>query len=150
MIERATRSDLRIAIPAEHHHVPALVAWLDRELAPHCPQWRYFQVRAAIVEAVNNVVSHGLDGGAPDQQIELGLRIAGRSVAIDLEDRGRPIPSDKLDSARLPDFDPDHIDHLPESGFGLGIIAAAVDRLTYRSGSGRNCLTLTVALEDAP
>ena len=50
----------------------------------------------------------------------------------------------KLEKIRLPEFSGDDLDKLPESGFGLGMVAQAVDRISYRSSEGRNRLSLGV------
>lgn len=123
--------------------VPELLAWLDHKLAPACDHDRYFDVRAAIVEAVHNIIRHGLKED-PGHHITVALRLGRADISIDLEDDGFPIPSEKLEKIRLPEFSVDDLDKLPESGFGLGMVAQAVDRISYRSSEGRNRLSLGV------
>lgn len=140
----STRDCLRV--PARHQDVEVLVGWLDKYLAPRCPSARYFELRAALLEVTSNIIRHGLRGGDDNEEIIVVLTDNGNCLVIEVEDRGEPIPAGMLERAQIPDFDVDHIESLPESGFGLGIITAAVDRFEYQTFGSANRLTLTVDL----
>lgn len=110
--------------PALHQHGSA-VGLSDEAL---------IDLELAVVEAANNVVTHGYGS---DQQAVLRMRIfgTGNGVAVEIADHGTTI-SDLL--ARVDDAVP----KFSESGRGLAIIRACVDTLKYQSEGGVNRLTL--------
>jgi len=90
----------------------------------------------AVVEAINNIVIHGY--GAETGEIEMHLTVDG-GLKVELWDRGRPIPADKLTGEGQASL-------MSENGRGLAIIRACVDRLDYRSDAGGNRLMLFKAV----
>jgi serine/threonine-protein kinase RsbW len=86
----------------------------------------------AVVEAANNIVIHGYEGGSG--QIEMRLT-AYCGLWVELRDRGRAIPPETFACSSAPQTS-------DESGRGMAIIRACVDETRYRSGDGINRLTL--------
>jgi serine/threonine-protein kinase RsbW len=105
-----------------------------------------FQVVSAFNEAFNNLTQYAYpDGEGP---VEVVLEILTTELVLSLVDWGR---SFEFESVTEPD-----IEDLPESGLGIYIIRAAMDRVQYtpaRAG-GRNVLRMTKDLQaplpDAP
>lgn len=90
------------------------------------------ELELAVVEAANNIVSHGYDGASG----EIEMRVAGEiGVAVELIDTGRPIPPGLLENPPSVSLD-------AERGRGLAIIRTCVDRLEYSSVQGTNRLRL--------
>lgn len=91
----------------------------------------------AITEAMNNVVEHSR---AAEMEIDV---VAGvRSLTFRMLTAGEPF--DPTAGASFPDLDAP--EGLPEGGFGLALIAAMTDRLTYQYLGRRNVLTLEKTL----
>jgi serine/threonine-protein kinase RsbW len=90
------------------------------------------ELELAVVEAANNVVTHGYDGAFG----EIEMHVAeDDGVAVELIDTGRPIPSGLLENPPVVSLD-------AERGRGLAIIRTCVDRLDYSSLQGTNRLRL--------
>ena len=88
----------------------------------------------AVAEAANNIVLHGY-GGDAGQSFQVTIRVRKDSLVVELEDNGRPIPAEQLNSRGPAPLD-------AECGRGFGIIHACVDSLDYGSEGGTNRLTL--------
>lgn len=100
-------------------------------------------VELALVEAVTNVIRHGY-AGEPGLPITVRVELLDDRLALTIEDQGTPIPPGLLEAAAAaalpePTLDPST---WPESGMGLGLIAAAADALAYASSDGWNRLRL--------
>jgi len=99
---------------------------IDRQLASPPPaQWRR-ELETAVIEIANNIVRHAYPpSAAATMQIELTCN--GCCVEVHLRDYGvpftKPLP---MSQAELPN----PLD-LPEGGWGLHIVRAAVDELSY-------------------
>lgn len=87
----------------------------------------------ALVEAANNIVSHGYAGKSGE--IQMIARGSAEGMLIELVDTGARIPADWLAA-------PPHAAMDAERGRGLAIINACVDRVDYASEGGYNRLTL--------
>lgn len=98
------------------------------------------QLVSAVGEAFNNIALHGF-GDRDPSPVTIVMSFDGISVRVELRDHGAPFDPDRV---AAPD-----LDSLPESGLGLYIIRAFVDRLDYRPGSP-NVLVLTRYLDRAP
>ena len=97
-------------------------------------------ISEAVGEAFNNIALHGF-GDRDPSPVTIVMSFDGISVRVELRDHGAPFDPDRV---AAPD-----LDSLPESGLGLYIIRAFVDRLDYRPGSP-NVLVLTRYLDRAP
>ena len=101
-------------------------------------------VEIGLAEALANVVLHGY-AGLKAEPFKVRWSVSQRLLLLEILDRGRPIPEDRLRSAG-PDtfgFDPTVLDALPEGGLGLSLMLAAFDRVDYSSADGVNRLRLT-------
>jgi serine/threonine-protein kinase RsbW len=105
------------------------------------------EIEIGVVEAMSNIVRHGY-GNSNAGVIEVSYDYRGAEISIELRDRGIPMPADalqgKADSAF--DFDPEDIEHLPESGMGLALMKASFDRIDYQSDGQGNLLRLVKTL----
>ena len=103
-----------------------------------------YDVEIGVAEALTNVVLHGY-AGLEAEPFKVRWSVSRRHLLLEIRDRGRPIPEDRLRSAG-PDtfgFDPTELDALPEGGLGLSLMLAAFDRVDYSSADGVNRLRLT-------
>jgi len=94
----------------------------------------------ALVEAANNAVEHS-PANAQSLSIKIDATIVGGAVELRITDRTPGFAWPK--QANLPDNE-------SESGRGLFLIQALVDRATYLRKNGDNCLVLTKAISDTP
>ncbi len=83
----------------------------------HCDDGRALQVLA-------NLIGNGLKYSPADTEVEVGMRLDGAQVHVDVRDRGRGIPADQVDKV----FDKFHRVEDPmtmsTSGTGLGLFIA--------------------------
>ena len=117
----------------------ALQAFMARRI----PEEHRQAIELAIVEAVTNVIRHGYPDG--EQGVaEVYYSEQDNGVRVEIRDRGRPIPPDKLEQAdgSVFAFDPDDIANLPEGGMGLSLIKQLFDTVYYESRDGINRLIL--------
>lgn len=100
-------------------------------------------VEIALCEVLTNIVQHGFSGG-PGAPIEVSLAERADALVIEVRDRGRAIPAERLAAAgpQTFAFDPDDLAALPQGGFGLALIKAAFDVVDYRDEAGVNCMHL--------
>ena len=103
-----------------------------------------YSVQIGLAEALTNVVVHGYVG-LEAEPFKVRWSVSPRLLMLEIRDRGRPIPEDRLRSAgpEIFGFDPTVLDALPEGGLGLSLMLAAFDRVDYSSVGGVNCLRLT-------
>jgi anti-sigma regulatory factor (Ser/Thr protein kinase) len=147
----ATRSSYlaeeTVIVAAAASELDALHLAIDRfwtrvdQVAPHPLDtgWQ-LEFTTAIAEIGTNIILHAYPHGkVVTGCIELRLRLYDERIEARLIDQGVPYrlgaaPSIQLDDPLA----------LPEGGFGLMIVRAAVDRLTYRRTlAGTNCWRLT-------
>lgn len=97
----------------------------------------------AFSEVLTNVVRHGFDGG-PGEPVEIAWIEWPQVLEIEVRDRGRPIPAERLATAgdEVFGFDPDDLAALPEGGMGLAIVKTVFDAVDYASAGGVNVLQL--------
>ncbi|RYY96000.1 MAG: ATP-binding protein [Comamonadaceae bacterium] len=101
-------------------------------------------VELAVTEALTNIIEHGYGGDRPEP-VRLRVRDDDAGLAIDIWDRGRPIPDGLIEATDVATtflFDPTDVDGLPEGGMGLALIKAAFDDVRYGSRDGVNRLHL--------
>jgi serine/threonine-protein kinase RsbW len=101
------------------------------------------ELELGFVEAINNVIEHGLGEGS-GLAIIITVELHNDRVTIQISDQGRSIPAEMLERARGAAFviDPDDLDGLPESGMGLRLIMHCADTITYTVKDGVNNLLL--------
>ena len=125
------------------HDVGQAVVALRQALPARLPEADRHALEIALGEVLTNIVQHGFAGavGAP---IEMNWEERADALVVDVSDTGCAIPAARLQAAG-PDafaFDPSNIAALPEGGFGLALVKAAIDGVDYRSADGVNCLHL--------
>ncbi len=132
-----------LCVPADLASVRELAAHLRAACQDAAIDTRIvFELELALVEAANNIVTHGY-GGDCEGTIALSIAVDDCTVTLTLSDTGRPIPSDFFANASLPDAEATH-------GRGIAIIQACSDSLSYESRNGRNCLVLTRTIPASP
>lgn len=89
-------------------------------------------------EVLNNIVEHAYRGRT-DGVIELSLAFDADGISIKTRDEGRPMPRAVFQGASLPDAT-DEVDDLPEGGFGLFLVHALAQDMTYERLNGANHL----------
>ncbi len=147
-------AEVCVRFPAEPSRLGDLHAALDRFWAaldralPHPPdeQWR-LQFATAAAEVATNVMRHAYPAGAAPGCIQLWLCAYPDLVEACFVDYGlvfTPLCGPKRGT--LSD-DRDDLDSLPEGGYGLALVRAAVDELDYsRSDEGTNVWRLVKRL----
>jgi serine/threonine-protein kinase RsbW len=97
------------------------------------------QMELCVVEAVNNAIKHAYDC-RPGYEVLITIALSADRIVFTVNDYGRAMAEV---NTKEPDFDPDDLAGLPESGMGLFIIQSAMDLVDYRSKDGRNTMTMT-------
>ncbi|NCA71673.1 MAG: ATP-binding protein [Sphingobacteriia bacterium] len=100
-----------------------------------------FQFACAIIEAVNNCVTHAYLG-VGGQPIALSMLTGGERIDVEIRDTGPPLPSELLQPREMPGGE-------AMSGRGWPIIWQWTDAVSYRREAHENVLTLTRRLESA-
>ncbi len=101
-----------------------------------------YEVELAVVEAVTNAIKHAY-GGVSGHEVEIHATLHGECLDVEISDTGIAMDPRCLEQPlAVLDFDPRRRDRLPEHGFGLAIIRAAMDGVEYLSAGGRNTLRL--------
>jgi serine/threonine-protein kinase RsbW len=134
----------RITVPATLPEVARAVEAWQAQLPQALSEHDRFNVAVALAEVLTNIVEHGY-GGRGGPAIELTWASSASGFVVEVRDAGRPIPSDRLESAGRDTtfgFDPTDLGGLPEDGMGLGLIKTAFDHVAYRSEAGINRLRL--------
>ena len=102
------------------------------------------QVELAVVEGVNNAIEHAYRNLA-GRRVEVMVGVAGRRLTIEIADRGQAMQWEvecAAAEARAA------ADPLADGGRGLMIMRELMDEVGYRSGDGRNVLSLTKRIPD--
>ncbi|HEX9858159.1 MAG TPA: ATP-binding protein, partial [Paracoccaceae bacterium] len=89
-----------------------------------------------LAEVLNNIVEHAYASASGD--IELTLHLHQSELVCRIEDRGLPMPGERLPVGDLRRIDGDD---LPEGGFGWHLIRTLSRELNYRRINGRNQLS---------
>jgi serine/threonine-protein kinase RsbW len=106
-----------------------------------------YQLELCVVEAVNNVIIHSY-GKEAGHEVEVHFKLYSDMLAIDVCNTGKTMERDLLEKRNLSSlqFDPDDLGSIPEGGMGMGFINEIVDSTDYKTGGGKNCLTMTKKL----
>lgn len=93
----------------------------------------------AVFEVCTNVVRHGYSTDQPGP-LKLIVELFEHALRVRILDRGRPVPTERIEAASVQRFEFDSLDleNLPESGMGLALICLAVDTVAYRRRNGWN------------
>jgi anti-sigma regulatory factor (Ser/Thr protein kinase) len=136
----APAADLRLR--NDLAELPRLAGWVDAFVARHrLPSAIAYALHLALEEAVTNVITHGY-ADAEAHAIDVGLRVAGRTVRAEISDDGRP-----FDPRQAP---PPDLAAPPEArrvgGLGVFLMKRLMDEIGYEATGGRNRLTLVKRL----
>ncbi|MEM6408025.1 MAG: ATP-binding protein [Pseudomonadota bacterium] len=98
-----------------------------------------------ISEVLNNIEEHSYDG-EPFCPLRVSVSLIDeKTIEVETQDFGKPMPGMKLPPKSLPNTDVP-IDELPEGGFGWFLIHTLAPETTYKRNGQRNVLTFR--LED--
>lgn len=137
----ATTIDLTSDMMAVRHALARLIGQLhalgleDEELG---------SIELVTAEALNNVVEHAY-GPEAEGEISISWSFGATGLLMKIEDRGKPIPSDKPPLSPTP-CARDHAALVPEGGFGWFLIQGLARNIVYRREQGRNVLTYRMAV----
>lgn len=93
----------------------------------------------AVVEATNNAIIHAY-GREKGNFVDVAITVLPDRIVFQVCDTGKKM---ERFLPKPPDHDPESPEDLPEDKMGLFLIETAMDQMDYRSGDGRNVLTLT-------
>jgi serine/threonine-protein kinase RsbW len=99
----------------------------------------HFEV--AIVEALNNAVKHGNADNKVDAFLVCELELNDRTLVVRIIDHG---PGYTLARAPRPEWDPNDIASIPESGYGISIIQHVFPTVRTIGRSGEFGLEMTL------
>jgi len=104
-----------------------------------------FQVQLAVVESINNVVKHAY-GEQSGQEAKVAIKIFPDRISFQILDTGKTMESMYQEKK---EFSLTTRANLPEGGWGLCIIRAIMDKVTYETVGDTNVLTLDKYLPQA-
>ncbi|WP_246139515.1 ATP-binding protein [Phaeobacter marinintestinus] len=117
-----------------------ILSVLDRLRRSGLSPERAGDVELVLAEAINNIVEHAYE--APGKgQIWLRVMMAADHLVIRLRDDGRPLPANRIPTARLIQPSKKH-GILPEGGFGWFLIQSLTSAVRYDRDEGCNLLSL--------
>lgn len=132
----------QIVLDSQLEEIRKLGPWLIEALPRASNDPAIALLELVLVELVSNTIRHGHASEA-GHAISLHLELVENClVRIQICDRGKPIPGEILDNRTRPlDYVAEDIQMLPESGLGLAMVQATVDRLEYRTAPDGNNVT---------
>ncbi len=137
----------QIDLPATADAVRGALAMLRTRLAPLALSADDLGiVELVVAETLNNIVEHAFCEAGQSDVITIKGRYRGNGLHFYFADFGRPMPGLALpptktfDSACL-------MEHLPEGGFGWGLIKDLAQDIVYFRNGLMNTLSLRVPLE---
>ena len=95
-------------------------------------------VDICLSESLNNIIKHSYLGD-PSRLISITVKKDSKFLELQMIDEGKPRESLVVHDL---EFDPNNIQHLPESGMGLFIIKQLMDEMNYYSLNGKNYFIL--------
>ena len=140
-----------LVLDSRLEEIRRLGPWLAEALAHEGDEPAIAVLELVLVELVSNAIRHGHAGEA-GHAIRLRLERLGSSrIRVQIRDRGKPIPAEILDRYTHPlAFAVDDVGTLPESGLGLAMVQAAVDRFEYRTGPDADNVTVVEKALEGP
>ena len=132
-----------LVLDSRLEEIRRLGPWLAQALPQAADDPAMPVLELVLVELVSNTIRHGY-ANEPGHAIGLRLERLGSSrIRVQIRDRGKPIPAEILDRHTHPlEFAVDDVGTLPESGLGLAMVRAAVDRFEYRTGPDADNVTV--------
>ena len=95
----------------------------------------------AIVEALNNAIKHGNADQRSDASLVCELEVDERTFVVRIIDQG---PGYQLPRVPQPEWSPDNIASVPESGYGIGIIRGVFPTVRTVGRAGEFGLEMTL------
>ena len=136
---------ITLAITSDLQNVPLIGQAVERlcSLIP-LSDIESHQIALCVVEAVNNAIVHAY-GNEAEHEVEVIFGQYPDHLTLQICDAGRVMDPKHLEpqTASPLDFDPCHLNSIPERGLGLAIIKMMMDEVTYTTSEGKNILTLT-------
>ena len=127
-----------LAVDARLESLPVVARWLQEAArAERLPYDVAFGLDLAVHEAVENVVRHGCDDGAP-HAMRLTMRRGERQVEVVVEDDGRAF--DPMSVA--PPHVPHRLEDVIPGGQGIHLMRYFTDEIRYSREEGHNVLVL--------
>ncbi len=140
-----TERRITLTIASDLHNVPLIGQAIERlcSLNPLSAVESH-QIALCVVEAVNNAILHAY-GNETGHKVEVIFQQYPDHLILQICDRGRAMDPKRLEPPTPSplDFDPCHLNSIPEGGLGLAIIRITMDEVTYTTSHGKNILTLT-------
>ncbi len=131
---------IQLSLPATHKYLnvvgACVTAIMERVEGLAEPQAATYNIVLAVHEICTNTVSHAY-AGQSDGRIALSLALASapRRLTIEVRDAGR-----SFDPASVP---LPNLEQSQEHGYGLFLVHALMDEVTYSSDASGNCWRLT-------
>lgn len=121
--------------------------WVSDRIGSSLFDGRRDDIALAAAEALNNIVRHGYRE-ATGGRIDLELRLAEAKLTLVITDNAPlPPPQDILAEGHdFPQVEGIPLDEMPESGFGLALIQACTDNVTFERLAGGNLTVLEFLL----
>jgi anti-sigma regulatory factor (Ser/Thr protein kinase) len=140
-----------LVLDSRLEEIRKLGPWLARALPQAADDPAVAVLELVLVELVSNAIRHG-HANEPGHAIGLRLELLdSRRIRVQIRDRGKPIPAEILDRHTHPlEFAVDDVGTLPESGLGLAMVQAAVDRFEYRTGPDADNVTVVEKTLEGP
>jgi anti-sigma regulatory factor (Ser/Thr protein kinase) len=143
LLSRPARSYAAVAVPNCAESIRIATAFIVQSARNmHVPPASDSLFENAIVEALNNAVTHGNRAQRPGAMIVCELELVGRRLAVRIFDQG---PGFLLPTTPRPDWSADDATTVPENGFGISIIQGVfpVVRTIARPGESGLEMALT-------
>jgi anti-sigma regulatory factor (Ser/Thr protein kinase) len=127
----------RFTLTHSRHDMARLADWLDRqEQAMRMPDKVAFAVRQCLEEAVANLIDHTPPLSGETIAVELNWQDG--MLAATVEDSGPPFDL----RAAAPMVRATSLETVEPGGWGIHLIRAFANGISYETKAGRNCLTL--------
>ena len=104
-------------------------------------------VEIVLAEALNNVAEHAYPPGKADK-MRLIIRRRGKSLMVEIRDKGRPMPKGRAPVGNHPMTEFDQHDSMPEGGYGWFLIRELVSDLVYDRHDDENFLVFRMSVKD--
>ncbi len=131
---------LRLMIDSQLENV-FLVGLAVRAICSHLSfdEIEVYQIEVSVVEGVNNAIKHAYHDQS-GHEVEIIVSLHPDRITFEVCDTGEEMKAREVTSLHC---DPKHLEEIPESGRGLSIIRAVMDKVTYERMDRRNVLAMT-------
>lgn len=96
-------------------------------------------IELCVIEGINNAVKHAYKNQSGND-IDIVLAVKTDRLVIEIYDTGMGMDFNKI---KVPDFDSNNLDSVPESGMGIYIIKSIMNEVCYSREHAKNKLTMT-------